>query len=43
MARLPLVVGTYLSEPGAQLEFRNGGGDGVAGEHHAYERLGVRG
>lgn len=41
IARLPLVVGTYLSDPGTQMEFRDGGSDGIAGEHHRYKRHGA--
>lgn len=42
LGRLPLVVGTYFSNPSAQQEFRSGGDDGVVGEHRHYERHGVR-
>lgn len=41
LGRLPLVVGSYLSDPAGQQEFRSGGTDGIADEHRRYELHGA--
>ena len=41
IARLPLVVGTYYSNPAGQQEFRAGGNDAVLDEHAQYRQYGA--
>lgn len=41
VARLPLVVGTYYSNPAGQQEFRAGGNDAVIEEHEHYRQHGA--
>lgn len=41
IGRLPQVVGSYLSDPASQQEFRSGGADGIAEEHRRYDLHGA--